>query len=101
MTDAATITIGGVTALSVQMVIMAQLRRLTRAGSRADRLFDWLNYPVAFALVTLADPPWPVWSWAEWQQWGMLGLALATLASVTAKKTGDAKPRGLLNGGDT
>jgi hypothetical protein len=91
--DAATITIGGVTALSVQMVLMSQIRRVIRAGGKLDRVFDWLNYPVAFGIVTLADPPWPLWSWAEWQQWGMLSIALATLASVTAKKTNDAQPR--------
>lgn len=98
MPDAATVTIGGVTALTVQMTLMSQLRRLCHIGSRMDRWFDWLNYPVAVVIVTVANPPWPWWSWAEWQSWATLSLALATLASVTAKKSRDAEPRG--NGGD-
>jgi len=93
MPDAGTLTIAGMTALSIQIVVMSQLRRLILAGRRADRLFDLCNYPVAFAIVTLANPPWPVWEWREWQVWAMLSIALATLASVTAKKAGDAKPR--------
>lgn len=94
MNDAATVTIGGITALSIQMVIVSQIRRLTRAGGRADRLLDWMNYPIAFLLVAVANPPWPVFAWPEWQAYIGLSLALATLASVTAKKTSDAKPRG-------
>ncbi|MBV6425511.1 MAG: hypothetical protein NAOJABEB_03332 [Steroidobacteraceae bacterium] len=93
MSDISAVSIGGMTALSIQMVVMSQIRRLTRAGHRMDRLFDILNWPIAFSLVAVANPPWPLYSWPEWQAYTGLSLALATLASVTAKKAGDAKPR--------
>lgn len=93
MPDAATISIGGITILSIHMVIMSQIRKLTIVGTRLDRWFDWINHPIAFILVGIANPPWPLYSWDAWQSYVGLSLALATLASVTAKKMADAKPR--------
>lgn len=93
MPDAATITIGGITVLTVQMTIMAMIRKQCHVGSRTERYFDWLNWPVAFVLVGIANPPWPWWSFGEWQSFVGLALALATLASVTAKKASDAQPK--------
>lgn len=82
-------------ALTIQITIMAQLRRLIPVDApRLDRAFDWLNYPLAFALILVANPPWPLNSSGEWQSFIGFSLALAVSASLAAKKAGDAQARG-------
>lgn len=92
--DVGTVSIGGMAALTIQITLMAQLRRLIPAGmARLDRAFDWLNYPLAFSLMLIANPPWPMRSADEWQSYIGFSLALAVSASLAAKKANDAQTR--------
>jgi hypothetical protein len=89
--DPATSKLGGVAILTIHLGIMAQLKKFFLIATRR-RFFDFLNYPVAFALVTPILPPWPIWEYGAWANYVGGSVALAVLASVTAQKVRDAVP---------
>lgn len=86
--DPATAKLGGVLILTVHMTIMAQLKQYFTLKPKS-RLYDMVNYPLAFLLVLPVLPPWPVWAWEAWAAYVSGAIGLAVLASVTAQKTRD------------
>ena len=90
-----TAAIGGMTVISVQLVLMAQIRSFfpgrIRGWSVSTKIFDLINYLVSAVLLLLVIPPWPVYSYEAWRNYIGASLATAALASITAKKVMDEK----------
>lgn len=81
-----TAVIGGMSLLTIHMVIMAQIRKFLPEWKILDKIFDLINYPVAFVLILLVNPPWPLYESSEWGEYIGYSIASATLASVAAGK---------------
>jgi hypothetical protein len=82
-----TAVIGGMSLISVHMVIMSQIRKFIPEYPFLNKIFDLFNYPVAFILILVLNPPWPIVSAAAWGEYISYSVALAVLASITAGKT--------------
>ena len=82
--DPNTAKVGGILVLSVQMTLMAQIKKLV-IGTRYQPLLDLLNYPVAFFLCLLLVPP-ARGDFNALILYASASIGLATLASITAEK---------------
>lgn len=78
--------LGGMSLLAIHQVIMAQVRRFVPEHKRLERFFDLLNYPIAFILMLLISPPWPIYSSVAWSNYISFSIATAALASIVAGK---------------
>lgn len=78
--------LGGMSLLAIHQVIMAQIRKLIPDHKQLERFFDFLNYPIAFILMLLISPPWPIYSSTAWSNYIAFSLSTAALASIVAGK---------------